>query len=203
MAAEASSSQQQGSSVEDGLRLVMLGAPGSGKGTQAEALSGALKVPAISTGEMLRRAVAVGSPLGRRVERVMAEGSLVDDETMADVVRQRLAEDDAGRGFILDGFPRTIVQAENLRHILVELEARLDAVVRIAVPEQELVRRALGRQRADDREEVIRRRLEVYREQTEPLIGYYRELGLLREIPGDRAIEEITDGILTALAVEE
>ncbi len=200
MAVEARSTRRF--SARNDLRLVVLGAPGSGKGTQAEALSARLEVPAISTGEMLRQAVASGSSLGRRVERIMAEGSLVDDETIADLVRKRLAEEDARRGFILDGFPRTMAQAESLQQILEQFGTRLDTVVRIEVPEEELVRRALARRRSDDREEVIRRRLEVYREQTEPLIGYYREQGLLHEVAGDRTIEAVTEGILSTLAQE-
>ena len=187
------------SSAINGLRVVMLGAPGSGKGTQAEALSERLGIPAISTGEMLRDAVSSGSSLGRRVERILAEGTLVDDQTMADVVRRRLAEEDTNGGFLLDGFPRTTAQAESLEKILGEAGTRLDRVLCIEVPEDELVRRALARKRVDDRKDVIRRRLEVYREQTEPLIGHYRELELLCQIPGDRPVEEVTEGILGAL----
>jgi adenylate kinase len=179
----------------------MLGPPGSGKGTQAEILAEQLGVPAISTGEMLRRAVAGGSALGQRVESIMASGALVDDETMADVVRERLAREDAGEGYLLDGYPRTLAQADTLARILGERETALDAVVLIDVPEDELVRRALERRRQDDTEDVIRRRLAVYHEKTEPLIGYYERLGLLLRIDGDRTIAEVSVGIREALEV--
>ena len=182
-----------------GPRLVMLGPPGSGKGTQAEVLAERLGVPAISTGEMLRRAVTSGSELGRRVESIMKSGVLVDDATMADVVRERLGREDAGTGYLLDGYPRTLVQAGTLGRILDENDSSLNGVVMIDVPEDELVRRALLRQREDDTEEVIRRRLEVYREKTEPLIEYYQGLGLLRPVDGNRSIAEVSEGIREAL----
>lgn len=182
-----------------GLRLVMLGPPGSGKGTQAEVLAERLGVPAISTGEMLRRAVTSGSELGRRVESIMKSGVLVDDATMADVVRERLGREDAGTGYLLDGYPRTLAQAGTLGRILDENDSSLNGVVMIDVPEDELVRRALARQREDDTEEVIRRRLEVYREKTEPLIEYYQGLGLLRPVDGNRSIAEVSEGIREAL----
>ncbi len=184
-----------------GLRLVMLGPPGSGKGTQAAILADALGMPAISTGEMLRRAVVSGTTLGRRVESIMTSGVLVDDATMAEVMRERLARDDAGAGYVLDGYPRTLAQADTLGRLLEECDESLDAVVLIEVPEDELVRRTLARQREDDTEQVVRRRLEVYREKTEPLIEYYERLGLLRRIDGDRAIVQVSVGIHEALEV--
>ena len=191
--------------VEDGrgrLKVVFLGPPGSGKGTQATVLSQTLGVPAISTGDMLRQAVAEGSELGGRVQAIMAAGGLVDDDTMADVVRDRLAKPDARGGFLLDGYPRTLPQAETLAGILRDAGTELDAVLLVEVPEEELVRRAVLRQRgADDKEEVVRERLRVYGEKTEPLIGYYRERGLLRPIDGHRPIEEVTSQMLAALGV--
>jgi len=180
-------------------KLVFLGPPGSGKGTQAEILAETLGVSHISTGAMLRDAVAEGSELGRKVDGIMSSGALVDDDTMAEVVRDRLAKNDARAGFILDGYPRTLPQAETLEGILAATEGALDGVVLIDVPEGELVRRALARQRADDKEEVVRERLRVYREKTEPLIGYYRDRGLLREVDGDTAIEAVTSRILEAI----
>ena len=177
-------------------RIVLLGPPGAGKGTQAELLAGQLGVPAISTGDMLREAVADGSELGGKVQGIMASGALVDDATMAEVVRERLAKPDALKGFLLDGYPRTLPQAETLAGILREAGRDLDAVLLVDVPEDELVRRALLRGRGDDKEEVIRERLRVYREKTEPLIGYYRERGLLREIDGNRPVEDVTAGML-------
>ena len=176
--------------------MVLLGPPGAGKGTQAQVLCQHLGVPAISTGDMLREAVAEGTPLGNKVQGIMASGALVDDALMADVVRDRLAKADAGRGFLLDGYPRTLPQAETLAGILRDAGRNLDAVLLVDVPEDELVRRALLRGRGDDKEDVIRERLRVYREKTAPLIGYYRERGLLREIDGNRPIEDVTAGML-------
>ena len=193
--------------VEDGrgrLKVVFLGPPGSGKGTQGTVLSQTLGVPAISTGDMLREAVAQGSELGLRVHGIMNAGELVDDETMAEVVRERLsrgARERGEQGFLLDGYPRTVPQAETLEGILAERGERLDAVVLVDVPEEELVRRAVARQREDDRESVVRERLRVYREKTAPLIGYYQGRGLLREIDGHRPISEVTSRILSALGV--
>lgn len=183
------------------VRLVFLGAPGSGKGTQAARVSEGLGVPAISTGEMLRDAVAAGSELGERVEQIMAAGALVDDATMAEVIRGRLAQDDTKNGFLLDGYPRTIGQVAILEQILGELGATLTAVVLIDVREEELVRRALERRRDDDTEEVIRTRLDVYREKTEPLVEYYRTKGLLREVDGNESIEEVTAALMGVLPV--
>ncbi|HEY0555949.1 MAG TPA: adenylate kinase [Thermoanaerobaculia bacterium] len=177
---------------QHGDRVVLLGPPGAGKGTQGILLSQHLGIPAISTGDMLREAVAEGSSLGNKVQGIMASGALVDDALMADVVRDRLAKADAGRGFLLDGYPRTLPQAETLAGILRDAGRKLDAVLLVDVPEDELVRRALLRGRADDQESVIRERLRVYREKTAPLIGYYRQLGLLREIDGNRPVEDVT-----------
>jgi adenylate kinase len=173
-------------------RVVLLGPPGAGKGTQGATLSAHLGIPTISTGDMLREAVAEGSELGNKVQGIMASGALVDDATMADVVRDRLAKADARGGFLLDGYPRTLPQAETLAGILRDAGTALAAVLLVEVPEDELVRRALLRGRADDQESVIRERLRVYREKTAPLIGYYRERGLLREIDGNRPVDEVT-----------
>ncbi len=185
-----------------GPRLVLLGPPGSGKGTQAALLAEKLGIPAISTGEMLREAVAAGSPLGRQVGDLLDAGTLVDDDTMAKVVEGRLAAADAAAGFILDGYPRTPPQAETLARILAAAGATLDAVILIRVPERVLVERTLARGRTDDREEIVRSRLAVYREQTEPLVGHYENRGLLREIDGDQSIEAVQKALLAALAVE-
>ena len=178
---------------------MLLGAPGSGKGTQAERLSAALGVPAISTGEMLRREVSRGSEVGGRVSAVMASGRLVDDALMTEVVRARLRESDTHQGFVLDGYPRTPEQAETLDQLLAECRRELTAVVLLEVPEQVLVKRALARRRQDDRDEVVRRRLEVYREKTEPLTELYARRGLLTRIDGDRPMDVITRDGLRAL----
>jgi adenylate kinase len=161
-----------------------------------------LGVPSISTGDMLREAVAAGSELGARVEGVMASGKLVDDALMAEVVRERLAKPDTRTGWLLDGYPRTLPQAKTLEGILADAGQALDAVVMVDVPVDELVRRSLLRGRADDTEEVIRERQRVYREKTEPLIGYYRERGLLREIDGNRPVEEVTARMFGLFGVE-
>lgn len=181
-------------------KIVFLGAPGSGKGTQAQILATKLGVPAISTGDMLRGAVAAGTELGRKVAGIMASGGLVDDDTMADVVRDRLSQADAVEGFLLDGYPRTLPQAETLRGILDEQNDRLDRVVLIEVDDEKLVERALARGRADDKAEVIRERLRHYREQTMPLIGYYQRLGLLREIDGNSSVDAVSAALLEAVA---
>lgn len=182
------------------MRAVLLGAPGSGKGTQAERLAKSLGIPAISTGEMLRQAVSEGTALGRRVEGIMASGELVGDDLMAEVVEERLARPDARGGFLLDGYPRTPGQAETLDDLLERRGWRLNAVVLLDVPESELVRRALGRQRADDTEEVIRERLRVYRDKTEPLIEHYEVRELLIRVDGNREIDEVTAAVRNELA---
>ncbi|MBZ0115033.1 MAG: adenylate kinase [Thermoanaerobaculia bacterium] len=178
----------------------MFGPPGSGKGTQAAVLASRLGVPAISTGEMLRQAVAQGSDLGNKVETIMTSGALVDDETMAEVVRHRLAQKDTGNGFLLDGYPRTKGQARTLEQVLQDQDVHLDGVVFLDVPTEELVTRALARKRADDREEVIRERLRIYHSQTAPLLGYYRDLGLLRTVDGHQSIDKVTEAVLASLA---
>jgi adenylate kinase len=183
-------------------RLILLGPPNSGKGTQAKKVSARLGVPAISTGDMLRRAVAEGSELGKRVESTLAAGRLVDDETMAKLVEERLSCEDAEDGFLLDGYPRTLGQARTLDRILEECGERLDAAILIRVPEEELVRRGLDRGRDDDDEAVLRERLKVYGEDTEPLVGYYGESGLLLEVDGHRPIDEVTSCIFAKLGVE-
>jgi adenylate kinase len=161
-----------------------------------------LEIPAISTGEMLREAVAAGSELGRRVEAILNSGALVDDQTMAEVVKTRLGEDDAKNGFLLDGYPRNQGQAETLAGILEELAESLDIVWFIDVPEQELVERALARQRADDKEEVIKRRLALYRELTNPLVEYYNAMGLVEEVDGNQSIDEVTEAMMAAFGTK-
>lgn len=184
------------------LRVLLFGPPGSGKGTQAAVLSQRFSVPAISTGEMLRQAVTGGTELGHKVEKIMGTGALVDDTTMADVVNERLARPDAARGFVLDGYPRTLAQAQTLEGILRRRAETLDAAVFLEVPEEELVRRMNKRQRADDSADVIRERLRVYREKTAPLVDHYREQGLLRQVDGARPLAEVGDAILSALRAE-
>ena len=180
-------------------RLLLFGPPGSGKGTQAALLAERLGIPAISTGEMLREAKKGGTELGLKIGAIIESGALVDDATMADVVRTRLAQDDARRGFLLDGYPRTLPQAATLAEILAGQGVGLDAALFLEVPEEELVRRMSGRGREDDRAEVVRERLRVYEEKTAPLVGYYRQRGMLRQIDGNRPVEVVAAAILTEL----
>lgn len=161
-----------------------------------------LDIPAISTGEMLRAAVAAGSELGRRVEEILNSGALVDDETMAAVVRTRLEEADATNGFLLDGYPRNNSQADTLAAIFSDLSVELDIVWFIDVPEEELVRRALARRRKDDKADVIEKRLAVYREQTDPLVARFNDLGLLYSVDGNQSIENVTEAMVSCLKVE-
>jgi adenylate kinase len=185
-------------------RLLLLGAPGAGKGTQAARLAGKLGVPQISTGEMLRQAVASESELGRRVERTLARGELVSDEIVIEVAQARLSRSDAQAGFVLDGFPRTVAQAEALDRMLARMGTPLDGCVALEVDEEEVVERLLRRarieRRSDDNERTIRRRIRVYREQTAPLLDYYRRRGVLRAVDGSGSIEEVEKAIEEALA---
>lgn len=184
-------------------RLLLFGPPGSGKGTQAALLASRLGVPAISTGEMFRHAVKAGNELGHKVEATLALGNLVDDATTSEIVRGRLAQSDARRGFILDGYPRTLVQAETLEEILRGHAESLDAAVFLEVPEAEVVRRMSGRHgeagRCDDSPEVVRGRLRVYEQQTTPLVEYYGRRGLLRRVDGNRPVDAVAEAILAAL----
>ena len=216
------------------IRIVLLGAPGSGKGTQAKRLVERHGIPQISTGDLLRAQRAAGTPLGQRAQAAMDAGKLVDDEIVLGMIRERLAEADTQSGFILDGFPRNIAQAKALDSLLGELEKPLDAVVQLEVDYGELTRRIAGRrtcldcervvnlftsppgqaeseicpktgtphrlfQRPDDNEETVAERLRVYDDQTRPLIDFYREQGLLREIDGEGELDEVTARLEEAL----
>ena len=190
------------------MRIVLLGPPGAGKGTQAQVIAGQLAVPAISTGDIFRANVSGQTELGQKAKTYMDAGDLVPDEITVAMVKDRLAETDAKGGFLLDGFPRTIGQAERLRDSLGEQGHALDRVLELVVDEEELVRRLSGRrmlvdgkmvQREDDKPETVRHRLEVHREQTAPLSGWYDEQGLLTRIDAIGAIEEVTERALKAL----
>jgi adenylate kinase len=184
-------------------RIVLLGPPGCGKGTQAARLAGTLGVPAISTGDMLREAVASGSELGEAVKAILADGGLVDDETMAGVVRERLAREDAQAGFLLDGYPRTVPQAGTLASVLEGQGALLERVILFEVPQGVLIERALGRKRADDTAEVIQKRLKVYDELTAPLVDLYSAQGILARIDGNGSMEGVQGALLASLTRSE
>ena len=185
-------------------RLLLIGPPGAGKGTQAERLSGAFGIPAISTGDIFRFNVKNETELGKLAKSFMDRGEYVPDSVTNDLVRDRLSHDDAKQGFLLDGYPRTADQVAELDDILGAAGTSLDAVVLITADTDEVVRRLLERAvkqgRADDTEDVIRHRLEVYEEQTAPLVADYSGRNLVVAIDGLGAIEEVTDRILAALA---
>jgi len=214
------------------LNLILLGPPGAGKGTQAERLREDFGLPHISTGDILRAQVAEGTELGKKAQRYMDAGELVPDDIIVGMIRDRINTGDARDGFLLDGFPRNVKQADALAEALGELDRRLTAALLIDVPDDELVRRLAGRrvcvknpshiyhvefdppkhegvcdqdgsrliQREDDKEETIRKRLEVYHSQTEPLIDYYDRAGLLRRFDGRRSAEEVHDHLRAAVA---
>jgi adenylate kinase len=220
------------SSTGKQLNVVLLGAPGSGKGTQAERIAPAFGVPHISTGDMLRAALQAGTELGLTAKKYMYAGELVPDDVVVGIIRERLAEPDAARGFLLDGFPRTLEQAAALDAMLAAAGRALNVVLLIDGPEEELVRRLAGRracrdcgkgyhvifdpprqegvcdvcggqlyQRADDAEETVRNRLAVYRRQTEPLVGYYAERGVLQKVfGGGRMPDEVYGDVEKVLA---
>jgi adenylate kinase len=179
------------------VRLVLVGPPGAGKGTQAVRLAERLDVPHISTGDLFRANLGANTPLGLAAKRFMEAGELVSDEVTVGMVRERLTEDDAAKGFILDGFPRTVAQADALEETLEAAGDDLDAVVALEVPEDVLVQRLLGRGRTDDTEAVIRRRQEIYRDETAPLLEHYR--GLLVTVDAVGEIQEITERVVDAL----
>lgn len=212
------------------MRLVLVGPPGAGKGTQAQFIASHFVIPKISTGDIFRANVSEGTELGVEAKKYMDAGDLVPDEVTIGMVKDRLAQDDAGDGFLLDGFPRTVRQAEVLDEMLAGLNGGLDVVLELVVDDDEVVRRLSGRrtcrrcghvwhldfdppakagvcdrcggelfQRDDDSEDTIRHRLEVYADQTSPLIGYYGDRGLLRGVDATGPVEDVTERAINAL----
>ncbi len=212
------------------MRLVLLGAPGAGKGTQAKKLIEKYGIPQISTGDILRKAVADGTPLGKEAKSYMNKGELVPDSVVIGLVKERIAQDDCKKGYILDGFPRNTAQAEVLDKVLAEMKAPLDTALSVDVDKDVLMKRLTGRrtcrscgqmyniyfspskkdgvcdkcggelfQRDDDKEETIKKRLDVYDAQTAPLIDYYRKKGILKSVQGVGDIEEIFNKVCAVL----
>ncbi len=215
------------------MRIVLLGAPGAGKGTQAKKLIEKYGLPQISTGDLLRAAVAAGTPLGKEAKSYMDKGELVPDSVVLGMVEERLGQDDCKKGYILDGFPRNTLQAEALDKMLASLNMPLTAALSVDVPFEDLMKRLTGRrtckacgqmyniyfkapakegvcdkcsgelfQRDDDKEATIKKRLEVYTAQTEPLIGYYRNKGILKTVSGTGSIDEIFKKVTEALGLK-
>lgn len=215
------------------MRLILMGAPGAGKGTQAVVLAGRFGVPHISTGDIFRSNIKGGTDLGKKAKEYIDKGALVPDEITIGIVKDRLQQSDCEKGFILDGFPRTIPQAERLEEVLKAMDTGIDYVIDIYVPDEEIVKRLSGRrvcpvcgmgyhtlykpaktegicdscgspivQRDDDKEETVLNRLKTYHDQTEPLIGYYRQKGKLLVVEGQERIEDTTGEVLKALGVK-
>ena len=213
------------------MRLILLGPPGAGKGTQAKMLDEKFQKPQISTGNILRKSIQNGTELGKRAEVFMNAGKLVQDDIVIGLIRERIVEEDCRTGFILDGFPRTIVQAEKLTETLEEMNLSIDAVIDFEVESEELLNRLTGRstcrdcgamfhrasrpplrkgvcdscegelyQREDDKEETIKKRLEVYQHETAPLKGYYRRQGNIKTVQGCGTVEEIFSKVCTAVS---
>jgi adenylate kinase len=185
------------------MRIILMGPPGAGKGTQAKGVADHFDIPAISTGDIFRANVSNNTDLGRKAKEFMDAGEYVPDEVTNLMVRNRIDEPDAEPGFLLDGYPRTLAQVEELDGMIKHTGHKLDAVVVLTVNPEELVQRLLQRAetdgRSDDTEDVIRRRQEVYAEQTEPLIEVYRERGLLIEVDGMGEVDEVTERVFQAL----
>jgi adenylate kinase len=188
------------------MRLVLLGAPGSGKGTQAAMLKAELKVPHISTGDLLRAAVKAGTPLGLKAKAVMEAGKLVSDDIVLAMLEERITEPDARGGFILDGYPRNLAQCEALEALLARIGQPLDIAIKLKVPSELIVERIAGRAaaegRKDDTPETVRERLRVYAEQTAPVAEHFAGIGKLRIVDGVGEVDEVFKRILAALPGE-
>ena len=185
------------------MRIVLLGAPGSGKGTQAKILCKELNIPHISTGDLLRAAVAAGSELGMQVKEIMASGQLVSDDIMLGLIEERLGRTDAADGFLLDGYPRNLIQAKALDELLERIGMPVEEAVDIAVDNEQIIARIAKRAelegRSDDTEEVVRRRLQIYEEQTAPVSAHYSRHGVLTQVLGVGTVDEVYERISGAL----
>ncbi len=191
------------------MRIILLGPPGAGKGTQAARIVEQFSITQLSTGDMLRAAVAAGTPVGRQAKEIMERGDLVPDEVVVQIVADRIEEPDARRGFILDGFPRTVAQADAFDKMLANRGLKLDAVVELQVNEEALVDRIIHRAREaqargeqvrkDDNPEVFKTRLNAYRAQTAPLSAYYASKGILKTVDGMRPVDEVTQSVFRLL----
>jgi len=185
------------------MRLIILGPPGAGKGTQAARIAGHYGIPAISTGDIFRANIKNETELGRQVKEILASGGYVSDEITNAIVADRLAQDDCAPGFLLDGYPRTLAQVDALDEMLAGRDSELDRVLELVVDDEVVVARLLKRAeiegRADDTEEVIRERMAIYHRETRPLSDTYRERGLLVEVGGEGDVDEVTERIITAL----
>ncbi len=207
------------------MNIILFGAPGAGKGTQAKELIKKYGIPQISTGDILRTAIANQTPLGLEAKKLMDQGKLVSDEIVNGLVEARLQESDCENGFILDGFPRTVIQAESLDRIMEKIGKEIDKVIALNVNDEEIIERITGRrvsrktgkiyhikynppidekeedleQRADDNEETVKKRLAVYNEQTAPVLDYYKKKGKVFEVDGTRGLEKITEDIVKIL----
>ena len=176
------------------MNIILFGPPGSGKGTQASNICEILKIPHLSTGDMLRDAVTSGSDIGTKAKEIMEKGELVSDEIVQSIVKERLASEDCKKGFILDGFPRTINQAQGLERFLEENQ-KIDYVLRIKVDEEDIIKRLIDRGRSDDKPEIIKNRFKTYNAQTQPLIPFYEDRKILFNIDGMQDIQEVFEDI--------
>ena len=182
------------------MRIILFGPPGCGKGTQATFISDSLAIPHLSTGDMLRSAVGSGSEIGMKAKNIMERGGLVSDEIVLSIVEERIAKNDCENGFILDGFPRTVNQAEKL-DLLLSNSHKLDCVLRIKVDEDEIIKRLIDRAREDDKPDIIKNRFKTYNAETEPLIPFYEERKILFNINGMQKIEEVSEDIKKVIGV--